>query len=484
MTSIGDYKLLVDDYADAKDPSALVSCLDSLSLNNHIDDNVIDFLTTSFPSLSTAQLQQTLSNNKNDLDATIEYLISNESRLAASHQDAAQPTPTQRIKLVTPSKNQSKQSNKSKKAYSSFHPANRVRDLEPPPDLDWVYLESISSSIHRQLGVSNAQLVNSLRNLIETSHFQTLSASLSAYLSTFKHILDTQSLDLLLALFDNQNIDDAKLVLQACNNRIEDAEVVLQTLNQLKASELSLDESLNHLADVGAAKPSPQPHTAFSRARSTPSIPSQSISAPTGWSKVNKKPSKKNTQPLFPHLPQVTKDDMDANDFKSQSNQYEIYCRKMEDDFRIKRQTAIKDAGHLYQSSKAWKHGTGAIASQARSQQAREYKELADEWAIKAAKASIQSRSTLSENVIDLHYLTLAEALAVASDSVDKWWSKRPLNNNQLLKLGPLMFITGVGLHSTGKQPILFPQVSRMLESNGWNVERQASRGCIIVKGR
>lgn len=452
--------MLIQDYGD--DHTNLLSTLDLLNKDNNLDDSILDFLIQSFPTLSINQLQSALINNNNNMDITIDYLIQNEFRLSNSSATSTIPSTTE---------------TKKKKKKQKQTP---IRDFEPPPELDWVILDSISTSIHRQLGVSNYELINSLIKLIESNKALTLSDALSAYLSTFNYILNSTSLDIFLALFNDQNIHDAKLVLQACNNRIQDAEIVLQTLNQLKLSEYSLDGLLDDQLNLNTSN---NP-TKLSRVKSTPSIPSQSISTSTAWSKVNKKNLKKNNQPILPHLPQVTKDDINSTKSSNTTNEIELYCRKMENDFRIKRQTAIKDAGHLYQSSKSWKHGTGSIASQARSQQAREYKEIADEWAVKAAKASIQSRSSLSENVIDLHYLTSQEALAVATDSVNKWWSKRPINNNQLLKLGPLVFITGIGLHSTGKQPILFPQVARMLENQGWNIERQQSRGCIIVKGR
>ncbi|TIA98680.1 hypothetical protein E3P95_02374 [Wallemia ichthyophaga] len=456
--------LLIQDYGD--DVDSLLDTLNELDGDKNLDDNVLDFLKDSFPSLSSNQLNSTLINNDNNLDTTIEYLIQNEFRL--SNYTTQSPSSTTSL----PSN-----SNKKKKKQQSITP---IKQFEPPTDFDWVVLDSISTSIHRQLGVSNDHLINSLKSHINSTKALTLSDALSTYLETFNHILNSTALDIFLALFSNQDIHDAKLVLQACNNRIEDAETVLHTLNHLKLSERSIDGLLEDQLNISTSN---NP-TKLSRAKSTPSIPSQSISTPTAWNKISKKPPKKNNQPIFPHLPQVTKDDIDSNSSNNSTNHYELYCRKMEHDFRIKRQSAIKDAGHLYYSSKSWKHGTGGIASQAKSQQARELKELADEWAVKAAKASIQSRSSLSENVVDLHYLTSQEALAVAADSVDKWWSKRPLNNNQLLKLGPLVFITGIGLHSTGKQPILFPQVARMLENQGWSIERQQSRGCILVKGR
>lgn len=54
----------------------------------------------------------------------------------------------------------------------------------------------------------------------------------------------------------------------------------------------------------------------------------------------------------------------------------------------------------------------------------------------------------------------------------------------EITSLNSLTFITGVGIHSTGRKPILFPAVSKALESDGWKLEKQMSRGMIIVRGR
>ncbi|KAL9933815.1 hypothetical protein V8E36_007473 [Tilletia maclaganii] len=115
-------------------------------------------------------------------------------------------------------------------------------------------------------------------------------------------------------------------------------------------------------------------------------------------------------------------------------------------------------------------------------------------------------------NVIDLHLLTTAEALAVVKEEIDKWWWSTPrgasssaLAPSRLQQHsssasaqrssaagsgsyigfgpGPLYIITGIGKHSRGNVAVLRPAVCGWLKRNGWEFEEDAPRGRIVVKG-
>ncbi|TIC12178.1 hypothetical protein E3Q14_01875 [Wallemia mellicola] len=335
---------------------------------------------------------------------------------------------------------------------------------------EWIVVDSLISNLYKQLNVEYSEMNSYLVAILESHSSLTLSEAIYNYLETFDHTLDDNSLELLLALTGSQQLDKCRLILKACNNRVQDAEDVLSTLSNVESSEVSVQQ------------PTYQQQQQQRKQR-------QKVN--TNWVKVNKKlnNSNNNKKPIYPHLPQVGLRTSHLNTTTYQSTSTEIetedFCRQKEQEYRDKKQLALNEASRIFKASKSWKVNAGGQASLMKSQEAATFGELADEWAIKAAKAYTNSRSSNSQNdKIDLHYLTAKEALAVAHDCVHRWWSKRPILNKEVTKLNQLTFITGVGLHSTGKQPVLFPQIARMLENDGWKIDRQPSSGCIVVKGR
>ncbi|KAJ5595158.1 uncharacterized protein N7459_001366 [Penicillium hispanicum] len=87
---------------------------------------------------------------------------------------------------------------------------------------------------------------------------------------------------------------------------------------------------------------------------------------------------------------------------------------------------------------------------------------------------------------LDLHGVTVANALRISRDRVDAWWDS--LGDAKYVRgggkhvHGGFKIVTGVGLHSHDGTSRLGPAVSKMLMQDGWRVE--VERGFILVVGK
>lgn len=83
--------------------------------------------------------------------------------------------------------------------------------------------------------------------------------------------------------------------------------------------------------------------------------------------------------------------------------------------------------------------------------------------------------------VVDLHGVTVREALSIVQDELNEWWS---LPSSASSSRKSLTIITGAGKHSPGQVAILTPSVAKFLQREGWRADVDRSRGVIIVRGR
>ena len=93
--------------------------------------------------------------------------------------------------------------------------------------------------------------------------------------------------------------------------------------------------------------------------------------------------------------------------------------------------------------------------------------------ALNDARARVLATRTVAPDgkagTIDLHFLTVAEAVAVAKETV--------------AELGaPLTIITGKGTHSDGGRSVILPAVRGALVQDGWNVSTFDAG--VVVRGR
>ncbi|VDC03369.1 unnamed protein product [Peniophora sp. CBMAI 1063] len=148
-----------------------------------------------------------------------------------------------------------------------------------------------------------------------------------------------------------------------------------------------------------------------------------------------------------------------------------IVALKRVDELRSQRADLILQAGRAWSTGNTRNHG-GEVAL-FYAQQARELNEQLRAAALNDARARVlATRSTSLDgkaHTIDLHFLTAAEAVAVAKETV--------------AEVGvPLTIITGKGTHSDGGRSVLLPAVRGALVQDGWNVSTFDAG--VVVRGR
>ncbi|KAL7420812.1 hypothetical protein Q5752_004765 [Cryptotrichosporon argae] len=167
---------------------------------------------------------------------------------------------------------------------------------------------------------------------------------------------------------------------------------------------------------------------------------------------------------------------------------------------RDRRRTMVLSAGAHYRGSgvggAGGKRHTGAVAGHYAAE-ARAAMDRARAWELRAARAVVDDQLARSgATAIDLHHMTVDEAVELALGAADMWYDRqrqayygRTADQASTRAAGftppvPLIVITGLGRHSAGQKGVLGPAVGNALEEAGWRVGREAGRGYIVVKGK
>jgi hypothetical protein len=99
-----------------------------------------------------------------------------------------------------------------------------------------------------------------------------------------------------------------------------------------------------------------------------------------------------------------------------------------------------------------------------------------------AADALVNSQSSSTQ--LDLHGVSVKDALRITSDRVEAWWFG--LGEDRLIggrSVDPgYRIVTGIGRHSEGGRSKLGPAVGKMLVREGWKVE--VGPGHLVVRGK
>lgn len=152
-------------------------------------------------------------------------------------------------------------------------------------------------------------------------------------------------------------------------------------------------------------------------------------------------------------------------------------CRDMAVEYASKRDAAFRQAAAAHQKSKSdGLHGGTATYY---AELGREHDAKMRAWNIKAAQMTSVQRSGSGDD-LDLHGLSVHEALVVVREGVTRWYAK-----TRLLESGtsvhPLRIVTGKGLHSSGGEARLLPAVKKYLDREGWR--HTVSGGCFTITG-
>jgi hypothetical protein len=108
----------------------------------------------------------------------------------------------------------------------------------------------------------------------------------------------------------------------------------------------------------------------------------------------------------------------------------------------------------------------------------------AKDLAAAAAEARVSASSTTT--FIDLHGVSIADAVRIAKDRTEKWWEG--LGDSRYTPRGGapgragFRIVTGVGRHSKNGSPRIGPAVSKMLINEGWKVV--VEQGEVVVYGK
>ncbi|KEF51853.1 uncharacterized protein A1O9_12191 [Exophiala aquamarina CBS 119918] len=103
-----------------------------------------------------------------------------------------------------------------------------------------------------------------------------------------------------------------------------------------------------------------------------------------------------------------------------------------------------------------------------------------------AAEADALVARQSSTTVLDLHGVSVADAVRIASDRTQSWWdglgdAKYASGGGGPMRAG-FKIVTGVGTHSKNHAPRIGPAVSKMLIRDGWRVE--IGHGEVVVTGK
>ncbi|KAL2861451.1 hypothetical protein BJX68DRAFT_222562 [Aspergillus pseudodeflectus] len=143
---------------------------------------------------------------------------------------------------------------------------------------------------------------------------------------------------------------------------------------------------------------------------------------------------------------------------------------------------ALTKASAAYKRGKSDRLMGGAAAYY--SSLGRDHLERAKRDAAAAADALVNSQS--SWNSLDLHGVSVQDAVRITSSRVGQWWdslgdSKYMRGSDREAAQGGYRIITGMGRHSHDGTSRLGPAVGKMLAREGWKVE--VGQGVLIVVG-
>ncbi|KAI8578729.1 hypothetical protein K450DRAFT_245234 [Umbelopsis ramanniana AG] len=157
-------------------------------------------------------------------------------------------------------------------------------------------------------------------------------------------------------------------------------------------------------------------------------------------------------------------------------------CRDIAFSLVLQRNEVYRKAADAYRRAKGKTNGEGGIAYYY-SDEGRKMDVAAKEWNMRAARAIIRQHRIRQndDHLLDLHGLTVAEAVELVKEGVNQWWSRSTMRAGRT-KIKPLSIVTGIGKHSDHGQSRLYPAVMGLLTREGWKVDTM-SRGSLLVTG-
>ncbi|KAL1920694.1 uncharacterized protein VTP21DRAFT_1071 [Calcarisporiella thermophila] len=268
--------------------------------------------------------------------------------------------------------------------------------------------------------------------------------------------VDDKELSTLMEMFPEWPVEKLKMILDSCDGNLDKAvDRVIKALSGPSASQ-SYTAHLNGL----------EPSLKLTNIGYSPHM--EQLSDQRGLDKTDE--TRVSNFYLFP----ATLDEEVTDD--------PIQCRLKAFEFIEKRNDAFRKAARAYQKAKGKGAGQGGVALYY-SGEGREYDAQVKEWNRRAARAIIKKhrQEAQDNNLLDLHGLTVSEAVAVVRDGVNQWYT------NSITRLArepmrDLRIVSGVGNHSPDRVARIYPAVVRMLLREKWRIDI-SNQGVILVKG-
>jgi len=153
-------------------------------------------------------------------------------------------------------------------------------------------------------------------------------------------------------------------------------------------------------------------------------------------------------------------------------------CLILANTIRVKRDDAYRSAARTWQAKNQL--GNSGVAAYW-ADHGRQLEKQAREWELRAARATVDERRRQARSLqsVDLHGLTVQQALTVTSECLTAWWASPN---------GPpsLNIVTGAGKHSAGQNPVILPAVKKLLERERYDYRFDGDRfhrGSLLVIG-
>ncbi|KAJ1950818.1 hypothetical protein FBU59_000504, partial [Linderina macrospora] len=142
------------------------------------------------------------------------------------------------------------------------------------------------------------------------------------------------------------------------------------------------------------------------------------------------------------------------------------YCRRKAQAQLEKRNELYRRAAMAYtRRSNAGNHSATALYY---SVEGHKCDARARVWNMRAAQATVAAMKHKDRNLIDLHGLTRAEAVALVQEEATLWHMQNQGTDVASRKAHPLHIITGLGTHSADGMPRIHPSIVKVLRNEGW----------------
>ncbi|KAL1413063.1 hypothetical protein Q8F55_000812 [Vanrija albida] len=220
-------------------------------------------------------------------------------------------------------------------------------------------------------------------------------------------------------------------------------------------------------------------------------IPAKLPVKETNWQTVaaGRKKGPRSAHPLAAHIPAYARGMLPGNNTSGTLKAAELAesriangdlsaaeCYRRSELEWQRRAEAVRSATQQYRHS--GRKDLNAMTKGHYAERAREASDAARNWELRGARLVIENQQNTTPDVIDLHYLTVDQAVTIALEATSSWWARQDRGGPQR----PFHIVTGKGIHSAGQRGVLGPAVSNALTAAGWRIHRQS--GFISVSGK